>query len=250
VVSVTPLVEGGPIAGSGGALGWSTVAYVESENLKLLVDTGFYGNRHLLLEALERNGISSDEIDTLFLTHLHFDHCQNFDLFPAAEVLLSKAEYDYVASKHHREVKDTFIPEYVIEHLDRRRLRLFQDELAIDEHLKVVLTPGHTPGSSTLLVSDHEGSKTAVCGDLFKYAWEVYLAPVAPPGTFCGVQQLKESQRKILGEGVTRFLPGHDRPFRFENEQVRYESPGKVGFTMFLNNRTPEETHVQITLPE
>ncbi|MGG1676656.1 MBL fold metallo-hydrolase [Neobacillus sp. NRS-1170] len=247
---IIPLIKGVPVMGSDGALGWSSVTYVEEQDLRILVDTGFYGNRHLVMKALRDHGIQQEDVNLLFLTHLHFDHCQNVDLFPNAQIVLSQAEFDYAVQGQAAAVGDEFIPEYITERLQQRELTLFKEEMALNENIKVVLTPGHTPGSATLLLKENEETLTAVCGDLLKYAWEVYPGTTAPKGTFGGEEQLKSSQHKILKSGVTRIIPGHDRPFRMVNHKIHYESSGEVQFSFYLNRMKAEETHFRITLPD
>ena len=43
---------------------------------------------------MQTRGLELEDIDTLILTHLHWDHCQNADMFPNAKV------YDY-RDRHH-----------------------------------------------------------------------------------------------------------------------------------------------------
>jgi len=48
-------------------------------------------------EVLRRHGIDAAGIDTLVLTHLHFDHAGNLDAFPNARIFVQR--YDYEAWK-------------------------------------------------------------------------------------------------------------------------------------------------------
>lgn len=48
---------------------------VKTENTNLLIDTGIAGKR--VLAGLEKNGLSPDEINGLFLTHEHTDHVKS-----------------------------------------------------------------------------------------------------------------------------------------------------------------------------
>jgi glyoxylase-like metal-dependent hydrolase (beta-lactamase superfamily II) len=197
MISIIPLLKGVPITGSGGALGWSSVTLILKDNYKVLVDTGFHGNRHYLLQALKDNNVDPHEINEVVLTHMHFDHCLNYDLFPSAKFILSKSEYDYVLNGGFHQSGDMFIPD-VLDKIEKRGLRLFENKLELEEGIYCLLTPGHTPGSATVIVDYPNEVKTAICGDLFKYAWEVNLIDEIPQGTFGKVEDLKASQRKIL----------------------------------------------------
>ena len=75
----TILLPGIPVSSTRGALGWSTVALIETGGLRILFDTGSYGDRSLLIERLL--SLDPQALDAVFISHLHYDHCQNIDLF-------------------------------------------------------------------------------------------------------------------------------------------------------------------------
>ena len=76
------------------------IALVESEGRRIIVDTGHAGRRTELEDALRGRGLTVADIDTVFLTHAHFDHVQNFDLFPDATVLLHPREHRSLERPH------------------------------------------------------------------------------------------------------------------------------------------------------
>ena len=59
------------------------VFYLKADGSRILIDTGA-PNPALLSNVLRQAGIGPREIDTIILTHLHFDHCANSELFPRA----------------------------------------------------------------------------------------------------------------------------------------------------------------------
>jgi glyoxylase-like metal-dependent hydrolase (beta-lactamase superfamily II) len=70
----------------------------------ILVDCGFNEHsgarrgRTMLcppVTALRRLGIDPADITVLIVTHAHYDHIGNLDQFPAAEVLMSAAEFEF-----------------------------------------------------------------------------------------------------------------------------------------------------------
>ena len=84
--------------------------YIETGNTKILVDTGMcetarahqYHYRHSkqnqeerIDKALELKDIQIQDIDIVILTHLHWDHCSNIDLFDHAICYLQRKELDY-----------------------------------------------------------------------------------------------------------------------------------------------------------
>src|SRR5262245_31555671 len=70
----------------------------------VLVDTGFASGASMTGpgfkdfvrsdEILARHGIAPESIDTLVLTHLHFDHAGNLDAFPNATIYVQRYEYE------------------------------------------------------------------------------------------------------------------------------------------------------------
>ncbi len=74
------------------------------------------------MRRMQEVGLDPSSVAFLILTHLHFDHCLNLDLFPAATIVLSRAEHAYVATGAYRRAGDTGIPPYVLSLLEGRTL--------------------------------------------------------------------------------------------------------------------------------
>ena len=65
----------------------------DGKEVRTVVDTGHVGMRRNILEALVKQGVTAEEIDFVCLTHVHWDHVQNVDLFPDARIVLSRTEW-------------------------------------------------------------------------------------------------------------------------------------------------------------
>src|SRR3972149_6940263 len=74
-----------------------------------VVDTGFNEKaatrrrRHYLrspVESLQQLGIEASEVKDLIITHLHYDHIGNFDLFPRAHFHLQDSEMAYATGRY------------------------------------------------------------------------------------------------------------------------------------------------------
>ena len=87
------ILKGAGIRSSYGTMGASGVVLVE-DGKNVLVDVGHFGNRDALIGEMKKAEISFSDIDTVVLTHLNWDHCLNVDLFPNAEILVGKDEFD------------------------------------------------------------------------------------------------------------------------------------------------------------
>ncbi len=115
--------------------GNSSVVFVESD-AKILVDTGFEGdlseqiNRKTLINDLKRFGIKPEDIDTVFITHWHLDHCGNLSVFKESDILTSKTAVERF-------------------NLDYEGVR---DGKRIADGVRVIYTPGHTIDHASLLI--------------------------------------------------------------------------------------------------
>jgi N-acyl homoserine lactone hydrolase len=118
------------------------------------------GGADWLRAALAKVGATSDQIGTLILTHLHFDHAWNLELFPKAQVIVQREELfhaiDPVPTQRLYYAKPSYLPL-----LDRRRpaaLRLIDGDAVILPGLEVLKSPGHTPGMQIVLAKTARGT--------------------------------------------------------------------------------------------
>ena len=150
------LLTGIPVTSSRGALGWCTVAHLALEGKHIIFDTGSYGDRHVLLERLDKAGIFQQQIDTIVISHLHYDHFVNVEIFPRANILVSKRDLEYVLSGEYIQANDPNVPIGLIRQC-KDRITIVEDGEFIVPGLRVMELPGHTPGtinspSSTIVI--------------------------------------------------------------------------------------------------
>jgi N-acyl homoserine lactone hydrolase len=216
------LLPGIPVSSDRGALGWCSVSLLRLEGRLVLVDTGSYGDRALLLARLREEGVAPGEVAMVFLTHFHYDHMLNFDLFENAELFLSFREEEYVAGGGYLAAGDPFVPAALYPLL-RPRLRLFAGEEYLLPGLRTIPLPGHTPGLTGLLL---EESGILFAGDGVKNARE-FAAAEAPPVFADPAAALRSYVR--AAEVARVVVPGHDNPFRLPvAEKVDYLSRTKI----------------------
>src|SRR3989304_9437221 len=82
---VKVLVEGYAKVNSDGT--WDatcSTTLIDTGKLKIIVDPGC--NRELLLGALEKEGLKTTDIDYVFISHYHPDHCLLMGIFENATV--------------------------------------------------------------------------------------------------------------------------------------------------------------------
>lgn len=148
---------------------------IEGNGKKILVDTGGGDPEEMRKSghapcrrdedecpdrALRRRGVNPDEIDTVIMTHLHWDHCHNNHLFPQAEFIVQKKEIlnaVYPLSKF-RGMYETFdtgmVPPWARQ---RTKWKIIDGDQTLCDGIRLLLLPGHTPGLQGVLVNTSEG---------------------------------------------------------------------------------------------
>lgn len=216
-----------------------TVALIESDGRRILVDTAHVGRRVVLEEALQKRGLGPEDIDLIFMTHAHWDHAQNFDAFPNAPMLLHPKERKY-AQKPHK--NDWATPQWTGAAIETHKIQevVEGDELAKD--VRVLEMPGHSPGSMALLVDTDDGI-AGLTGDALHFA-SVALTG-RNPLVFWNEQEANDSIKKMVAAADVLY-PGHDRPFRLENGEIKYVVP----FDLTLTNITAEMPGLKFEMVE
>lgn len=161
------LVEGNSLRFKEGFFGFSTTVLIQAEGYgPILFDTGHHLTRLMLLDGLKRHGLAPEDIRTVFLSHLHFDHANNIDLFPQADVYLGAAEWAYARQP---DPTDPFCSIGMNHYLADRPLHLLdQADGELVPGLFYRHAPGHTPGSYLLHYTRDDGARVVLAGDACK----------------------------------------------------------------------------------
>ena len=158
--------------------------------------------------ALSAAGVNPHDVEFVVLTHLHWDHAGNCDLFPDATVLVQEDELRYAISPG-RFFRRSFlsplggwgVPPYIVPNLD---VVLGVTEIA--PGLRVEPAPGHTPGSQAVVVTTADGT-FAIAGDaVMTYA---NVEADIPPGFHTDVDDAVASIDR-LASLADSLLPSHD----------------------------------------
>ncbi len=205
------ILQGYPISSPIGFLGWSTVILIISGKGIYLIDTGTYNTRKILLERLLELGISSTAVNGILLTHSHFDHIENIELFPNAKIYISKLEYDYALSREPEKRGDLYVAKTILEKASaEKRVIPIEDNEEVIPGLIAISLPGHTPGSMGYLIKDAEA---IIVGDAVKNAYEYNKRE--PGLVFSSLNEWIQSIDKI-SRLASIVIPGHDAPFKID----------------------------------
>lgn len=128
---------------------------------------GAGGGHAGLSNALASVKVSPDEIDVVVVSHLHYDHGSNLDLFPNACVVIQRDELAHAADPVPTQ-RLFYFKEALIGLLGRRRphkLRVIDGDLDLVNGIRILKVPGHTPGLQVAIVDTLRG-RAAVVSDL------------------------------------------------------------------------------------
>lgn len=121
------------------------------------------------LTRLSGAGVRPEEVDYVFCTHLHSDHCGwNTQLvdgrwvptFPNARYILSRKDVDHYEAQPNDAYQESVLP--VIE---AGQAVLVGMDYALDDEIWLEPTPGHTPGHVAVCLAS-AGQEAVMSGDL------------------------------------------------------------------------------------
>jgi N-acyl homoserine lactone hydrolase len=160
---------------------------IEHPGGRILVDTGMIDSTPELDEqwgpTIYPERIPR-EVALVINTHLHFDHCGGNRLFPGIPIYVQRREREAAREP------DYTIPEWV--DFDGATYVELEGEAEIAPGVRVLPTPGHTPGHQSVLVETADGL-VVVAGDV-AYRWEDFDAAAGP----------------LLGLGARRIWLAHE----------------------------------------
>ena len=107
---------------------------------------------------LGRLGLTSKDIDVVFLGHLHFDHAGGLCDLPGCEVHVHRNEIDAARTRLDEGVFDD-------EWADAARWTLQNGEYQVATGVGALATPGHTAGHMSLFIELPKGHPVILCGD-------------------------------------------------------------------------------------
>ncbi|MGH7903844.1 MAG: MBL fold metallo-hydrolase [Candidatus Dormibacteraceae bacterium] len=192
---------------------------------RILVDPAHVGRRRLLLERLAARGLEPADIDAVLLTHAHWDHMQNVDLFEGAPLLMHADERRY-ASRPHRH--DWATPKWTGLILERLKIEEVGEGSEVIPGVTIIDLPGHSPGSLGVIVDAAEG-RALIAGDAVHNA--SVLGTGQPPLIFWDVAQARRSVKRVARSAEIVY-PGHDRPFKLtRGGAIEYLTPFRLTIT-------------------
>ncbi len=191
------------------------------KEVRTVIDAGHMGMRRNILEALFKVRLTPNDIDFVSLTHFHWDHVQNLDLFQNAEIVVSAAELNSVQGKFAR---DLVTPAWTRHLFEDSRIRTVKPGDEVTAGVEVIDASGHTIGSIAF-ATENNGEVSVVSGDALPWAEVGRLKQSAL--VFWDVERSNKTIHRLT-ELADVIYPGHDRPFRLIDGKIEYELPYDV----------------------
>jgi glyoxylase-like metal-dependent hydrolase (beta-lactamase superfamily II) len=190
----------------------------------VLVDTGFdpasaaRRGRTCLVEplaALPEFGIAAEEVSTVVVTHLHYDHIGNLHAFPNAQLTVPARELEFWTGPHagHVQFASHVEPDeiaYVRRAYDEGRVRLTDGNEELLEGVLAINVGGHSPGQQVTVV-DVEGGRVVLASDAVHLYEELELArPFAVMHDLEQMYAAYDLVKDLAGSRGAVVVPGHD----------------------------------------
>jgi glyoxylase-like metal-dependent hydrolase (beta-lactamase superfamily II) len=159
------------------------------------------GNRKKLLEVLDKEGLTTDDVDYVFLSHYHLDHILLAGIFEKAKFV-------------------TFDTNLIYD----KDLMLEFDKHVLGKDIEIIETPGHVLEHLSLLVNTPEG-KIAIAGDVIwwvegeKQVFDMNQKDHTQAKGM-SMKDLIESRKKIL-KVADWIVPGHGKMFKNFKKEVK-----------------------------
>lgn len=208
---------------------------VRGEGGDLLVDTGFNAaaaarrQRQLVRpveQALSLMGVEPGAVRDVVITHLHYDHVGNFDLFPRATFHLQDLEMQFATGRCmcHEPMRHAFDVEDVVgmvRTVYAGRVRFHAGDAQLAPGISVHLIGGHTMGLQVVRVATRRGHVVLASDASHYYA---NMGEGRPFPIVYNVADMMEGWGKLraLADSPAHVIPGHD-PLVLE----RYPAPAK-----------------------
>ncbi len=173
--------------------------YLADIGEKIIIDAGPKAYYNEVKEELSKI-TDFKKIKKVILTHIHYDHCGNVDLFPNAKIYASKKEIDDF--KANPGVAFT-LPKQVIDQLMKNLTDIEEIKDLLEKNsFEIIYVPGHTAGSLALYYKKESILFSGDC--LFENGIGRYDLPNSIP------EEVENSVEKLKNLGFKTLAPGHD----------------------------------------
>jgi len=164
----------------------STSTLIKADGRLIVVDTSTAKMRPAIKVSFKQIGVFMKDVDTVILTHMHYDHTGNMDLYPNAKVYVHSGGEDIPSGYN-----------------------VVDNDMEIAKDVRLVHTPGHTMDSMSVFVHGDE-MKYVIAGDAIPL--KDNCTKMLPPAVNIS-EELSIKSIKTITNFADVIIPGHGQPF-------------------------------------
>lgn len=174
-------------------------------------------------EALGKVDLTPEKVDSVIQTQLHYDHVGNTAKCKNAEVIVQREELNFALAPH-----PVMAGLYHRDMFSRLKLNIIEGDTEIDKGIRLLFTPGHSPGGQSVAVKTAKGTAiiTGFCCNMHNFELPKQITgytvesleqleamwPVRAPGIHINSLQAFDSTLKVKGLADI-LVPNHDPMF-------------------------------------
>lgn len=165
-------------------------------------------------EGLKMLGVEAAGVEDVIVTHLHYDHIGNFDLFPAARFHLQDSEMAYATGRHMASgfFSGAYEEEEVVAMVRQvyaGRVRFHDGDVKLADNISLHHVGGHTLGLQVVRLWTDQGW-LVLASDASHY--RANMDSIRPFPIVADVTQMVEGWRRVreLADSERLVIPGHD----------------------------------------
>ena len=215
-------------------LGMINCFLIQGKKKHILVDTGVPNSEAKILHQLEAHGINKKDIGLIIVTHGHIDHFGSAaELKQELGVPVLVHELDANALRSGKSMAATMKPNKLYWNILKRKLMKDQatpcepdivltgdcqyDLLEWGVRGKLIHTPGHTPGSLSVILDDGNALIIDLVASGIFLGGILFYSRIKHPPFHDDLKVVKQSIEKVLLENVDTFYLGHGGPVSRKN---------------------------------
>lgn len=192
---IISLSEGYPYRGDKGCFGFGSILLVKGKHHNILFDVGNYSLRSEILPVV-------DSVDSVVISHLHFDHCSNLDLFANKDISIYISSLELAYYEQYKNI-DFDLFSYFEGIKNKLSIISITEETELDDQVNLLFTSGHTRGDISLEVD----RDCILAGDALKSYLD--YCNLSFYGNAFSPNEYIETKKKII-EKYPIIYPGHD----------------------------------------
>lgn len=211
---------------------------VKGPQKHILVDTGLPGSEERIFRQLKQHDINKDDIGLIIVTHAHIDHfgsAGRLQKLLKVPILAHKLdEKYYLEGKANVATMKPNKPQWKLFKLmvEKQTTKPFKPDILLEGDAeydlqawgtkgKVIHTPGHTPGSLSVILESGEVIVMDMLASGILLGGLMFHSRVKHPPFHDNLKQLRNSFDKVFAEKGERYYLGHGGPVN-RKQMIKY----------------------------